>query len=1106
MPDRERHPSIAEWLSAQGLAKYIEVFAENDIDLEVLPELTEADLEQLGVTLGHRRKLLKAINAGAPAPSAETIASTPKEHAEAERRQLTVMFCDLVGSTALSGRLDPEDYREVIRSFQETCARTVREHGGYVAKHLGDGLLAYFGYPQAQEDDAERAVRAGLAATAEVATLTAPEPLRARVGIETGLVVVGELVGEGISEAGAISGETPNLAARLEQLAAPGEVVVGPTARRILGGAFDVEDMGAREIKGIAAPVRAARITGERQVQSRFEARRVGALTALVGREVELDTLLRRWQEAKSGEGQVVLISGEPGIGKSRLTHELRQRIAAESHTRLRYQCSPHHTNSALYPVIGQLTFAAGIEAGEPAAAKLDKLEALFGAPSDDMARVMVLLADLLSIPIEGRYPALDYTPQRRKEETLKAWADQLAALAADRPVLVIHEDVHWVDPTTYELLDLAVERVIDLPVLMLVTFRPEYTAPWLGQAHVTPLGLSRLSRRLSAAMATTVAAAALPGAVVADIVAKTEGVPLFVEELTKTVIESGPCAPDATTVAAVHVPATLSDSLTARLDRLGPAKEVAQIGAVLGRTFSYDLLAAVAGVPESDLRAALDRLVAAELVLARGAGAETSYTFKHALIQDAAYDSLLRTRRAELHRAAAGALKASALADTQPEIIAHHYTQAGLAAAAISFWRQAAEHAAARSANEEAVNHARVGLGLLGEIDDENERMSRELALRTILGNAEIGWHGFNSPDAAHALERALELSRMLGDDRRAAGALIGLTGHYQVRRLHEKSAAWSRQCLALAEQSDDRHIKIAAYFLMGLDPHYTGEFATAAKWCEKALEVHQLEGPALPIEFSEEPGLCSRANFSVVQWTLGYPDRARRTAAEAIAGARALGHDWTTVYAMDFASFVHGECADDHEYAQLAHEGLALAIDRGVALFVGLMGLHDHCAKARAGADLDEMYAALVTQEDAFGPILVPWFRVMIARVHADRREYEQGLAACKAALAVMETTGARQFEADALQVKGRLLSAQSEQNGRAAEDCFARALEVARGQSAKSYELRAATGLASLWRDQGRAAEGRDLLAPIYGWFSEGFDTADLIEAKALLDELN
>jgi class 3 adenylate cyclase len=708
---------IAAWLRQLGLERYEQAFRDNDIAAAVLPELTDRDLQDLGISLGHRRLLLKAIRALAddgaehrtgvsPSPAAR-----PAPHSGAERRQLTVLFCDLVGSTELSARLDPEEMGQVIRAYQDRCAEVIERWGGRVAKYMGDGVLAYFGWPVAHEDEAERAVRAGLGLTAAVPQLEAPvgAPLAARVGIATGLVMVGELIGEGAAREETVVGETPNLAARLQALAAPGDVVISEATRRLVGGLFALADLGPRRLKGFAEPLVAFRVEGEGRAEGRFEALHGERLTPLVGREHELGILAERWAWAKDGDGQVVLLAGEPGIGKSRLLRALRERLGDAPHVALSHFCSPHHTNSALYPVIDLLERAARLDRAAPPEVQLGRLEAVLARSSDRLDEALPLLAALLGVPTDERYPALSLTPEVQKRRTLQALLDQLAALAAQQPVLALYEDVHWIDPSTLELLGMVIERVRQLPVLVLITFRPEFQPPWTGHAHVTMLAMGRLGRRQGADLVARVTGdKPLPAAIVEQIVARTDGVPLFVEELTKTVLESGLLVDKgiryelAGPLPPLAIPATLHDSLMARLDRLAPIKEVAQIGAVIGREFSHDLLlAAVASISANQLGDALEQLVSSELVFRRGTPPDATYTFKHALVQDAAYQSLLKSTRQQLHARVAEALEDQfpETANSQPELLAHHFTEAHQFESAIGYWLKAGERAAARSA-----------------------------------------------------------------------------------------------------------------------------------------------------------------------------------------------------------------------------------------------------------------------------------------------------------------------------------------------------------------------------------------------------------------------
>ena len=763
---------VVVWLRSLGLAKYEAAFRENEIDETVLPSLTEEHLKQLGITaLGHRVKLLEAIAAlrndasgKAPSVDAASTSTSPNAHPEdyAERRQVTVMFSDLVGSTALSARMDPEDLREVISAYQKCVAETVGRFGGFVAKFMGDGVLIYFGYPQAHEDDAERAVRAGLELVAAVGALKTHAPLQTRVGIATGLVVVGDLIGSGASQEQAIAGETPNLAARLQCIAEPNSVVIAESTRRLVGDLFELEDLGSQELKGITGAVRVWAALRAASVESRFDALHASGLTQLVGRDEELELLLRRWSKAKSGEGQVVLLSGEPGIGKSRLTAALLERLAGEPHTRLRYFCSPQHIDSTLYPVISQLERAAGFAHDDAVQAKLDKLDALLAqsfTPRQDAA----LLSDMLSLPNDGRYPTLELTPQQRRQKTLDALIAQLEALSRSNPVLLIFEDAHWIDPTSVEVLSRVADRIRTLSMLLIVTYRPEFDAPWIGRPHVTTLTLNRLGEREIAQLIDRLLGnKPLPESIRHDIIERTDGVPLFVEEMTKAVLEAAgegaiERAVGAVPSPSVAVPASLHASLMARLDRLGSAKEVAQVGAVIGREFSHPLLAAVAGKPELELQSALDRVIEAGMLFRQGAPPDATYLFKHALVQDAAYGALLRERRRALHARIADAIEESFadIAENQPELLAKHCAEAGLDGRAAKYWRTAGEKAVRRASNREAIGHFRQALVLNEKQAPDVDRSLTELAILSQLGPALMSVQGWSAPEVGTAFER---------------------------------------------------------------------------------------------------------------------------------------------------------------------------------------------------------------------------------------------------------------------------------------------------------------------------------------------------------------
>src|SRR5271167_4166690 len=849
---------VGDWLRSLGLGEYEAVFLENKIDAEVLSDLTDGELSQLGVPLGHRKRLLKAIAslAATEALAKPTIpTSAPWSPEAAERRQLTVMFCDLVGSTAISARLDPEDLRGIIGAYHRCCANCVEREGGFVAKYMGDGVLAYFGYPQAHEHDAERAVRAGLAIVEAAPKLVtaAGSPLHVRIGIATGLVVVGDLIGSGEAQERGVVGDTPNLAARLQAIAEPDMVVIAEGTRRLLGNLFELQDLGAKDLKGIASPARAWAAMRPSSVASRFEALHTTGLTALVGREEESELLLRRWSRAKTGEGQVVLLSGEAGIGKSRLTASLLERLAGEPHTRLRYFCSPHHTDSALYPIIGQMERAAGLAHDDSLQTRLDKLDAVLGQVStsnEDAA----LIAEMLSLPNDGRYPALELAPQERRQRTLEALISQLEALTRRNPVLMIFEDAHWIDPTSLEVLGRAVNRIATIRVLLIVTFRPEFDPPWIGQPHVTALTINRLAQREVADMIDRVVGnKLLPASTRQDIVERTDGIPLFVEEMTKAVLEAESEGVAQQTAASIPssahaVPASLHASLMARLDRLGSAKEVAQIGAAIGREFSHSLLAAVVRKPEAELGSALERLMTAGLLFRQGVPPHATYLFKHALVQDAAFGTLLRGPRKQLHAriAAATETEMPERVEREPELLAYHYAGAGQPDTAAGYWLAAGRLAARRSANSEAVAHLTRGIAGVRGLPETVERNRQELALQLALGPALLSSRGFGDPEALAGYQRAAELARRLGDDRDRFAATWGLWITIQASSASEHMRLrlqYLGEMVEAAERTGDAELLLQAHHSSWSTRIWNGEFASASEHVRSGLALYDPE-----------------------------------------------------------------------------------------------------------------------------------------------------------------------------------------------------------------------------------------------------------------------
>jgi class 3 adenylate cyclase/predicted ATPase len=1108
------------------MSEYAECFAENDIDLSVLPHLADHDLKELGVSLGHRRKMLAAIaerTGTVEAPPRPTSTETKPPDTTAERRQVTVMFCDLVGSTALSARMDPEDLREVISAYQKCVAETVQRFGGFVAKYMGDGVLIYFGYPQAHEDDAERAVRAGLELIAAVSALKAPVSLRTRVGIATGVVVVGDLIGSGEAQERGIVGETPNLAARLQNIAEPNMVVIAESTRGLLGNLFELEDLGVKDLKGIAEPVRTWAARRASSVASRFEALHASSLTALVGREEELELLLRRWSKAKTGEGQVVLLSGEAGIGKSRLTAALLERLANEPHTRLRYFCSPQHTDSAFYPVIGQMERAAGFVYDDTPQVKLNKLDAVL-AQTSTSKQDAGLFAEMLSLPNDGRYPALDLAQEQRRQRTLEALISQVEALTHSSPVLMIFEDAHWTDPTSLEVLGRIVDRIRSLPVLLLVTFRPEFDPPWLGRAYVTALTINRLAELdISAMIARVVGNKLLPANVRQDIIERTDGIPLFVEEMTKAVLEAGSEGAAQRTAAAIPpaalaVPASLQASLMARLDRLGSAKEVAQIGAAIGRDFSHALLSAVVSKPEAELAPALDRLIETGLVFRQGLPPYASYLFKHALVQDAAYGTLLREPRRALHARIAETLGTQfrEIADNQPELLARHYTEAGLIEKAVEFWGKAGQRSLERSALVEAMAQLIRALDQIATLPATPAQRREHIKLQVALITPLIHVKGYAAPETKAAAERArllIEQAEALGEPSKDplllfsvlfafwAASHIAFNGDV-IRELAE-------EFLSLAEKQGATVPLMIGHRLMGMSLLETGDIARGRAHFDRAIELYDpVEHRPLSTRFSVDTKVSVLSYRSLALWMLGYPEAALADADQTVSDAREIGQAATLMYALTVASLIHIHCGNYATANALVDELIALADEKGTMFWKAYGMVHQGCVLAQTGkaSDAVQMITASIIGSRSTGSTLwTPYFLSYLARAYAELRIFDEAWRCIGEARIAMDTNGERWFEVEANRITGEITLMSPEPDAAKAEVYFQRALAVARKQQATSWELRAAMSMARLWRDQGKRNEARELLAPVYGWFTEGFDTLDLKEAKALLEQL-
>ena len=1108
---------IREWLQKLGLGQYAEAFDENDIALDVVAQLTDADFKELGVTLGNRKRLLTAIEAlsATGAATQDGVAAPPRE---AERRQLTVMFCDLVGSTALSKQLDPEDLRALMTAYRKAASEVIARYDGHVAQYLGDGVMAYFGWPRAHEDDGERAVRAALDIVAAVKRVEAADPLRLRVGIATGPVVVGEGKDDDAEATKLAVGETPNLAARLQGLAGADEIVIGQGTHDLIRGAFEYDDLGARSLKGIQEPVQAWRVTGASQAEGRFEAQSVGGLTPFVGRQAEITMLLDRWAHAKDGEGQVVLLEGEPGIGKSRITQELRRRLTDEPHTRLNYQCSAYYTNSAFFPIITQLERAAGFNRDDSSEAKLDKLETTLAQGTDKMAQVAPLIAAMLSLPVE-RYPPINLSPQRQKDGTIAALAAQVTGLARHQPMFLLFEDAHWCDPTTIDTLTAVIAAIEAAPVLIVITYRPEFDPPWTGHGHVTVQSLSRLGRRQGADMVNWVTGGkALPDEVVRQIVAKTDGIPLFVEELTKTVLEAGFLL-DAGDhyeidgqVPALAIPSTLQDSLMARLDRLSQVKEVAQIGACIGREFSYELLAGVSPLGDHKLQAALRELASSELVFQRGSPPEATYTFKHALIQDAAYESLLKSRRQEMHRRIAVIMSEQFpdQIEATPEIVARHYTEAGETEVAIKYWLAAGQRATERSGYIEAISHLQTGLQALSDLPESGRKDSTEIDLQVALGVAFIAAKGYAAPETGAAYERARALCAKLGDPPEVFQVFYGLWVFYRNTRPTTAARDLAGEFVTKAERMKQRASSVVANRLLGHSHMDLGDFTLALKHADRTLALYDPEQDrSLTDTYTVDPRATALMVRSLALWNLGFPDQAKRTMSEAISWAEEIRHPLTLAYILSFGWI---------DYYLRAPEEVLLRTNRCLTIsrehdFGPEMSSISRCTRGWAlvyKGDLDNGLAEVKAGNDACwatgSSVVRAGAHTMFAEACTATGQFEEAKDALDQAFSAIEEYKEARWEAECHRIAGDLLLRSNVDQQVKAAAAYQAAIEVAQSQQSKSFELRAATSLARLWHSHGNIKDAHELLAPVYEWFTEGFDTADLKDAKALLDELN
>lgn len=1117
-------------LEKEGRVSYRALGRRFDLDEDYLEDLKAEIIDAKQVAIDENGKVLvwrgkAGLENEAPGPAASPTTSQVAFHPnDAERRQLTVMFCDIVGSTELSEQLDPEELREIVRAYQHTCAQVIDRFDGHIAQYLGDGLLVYFGYPRAHEDDAERAVRAGLGLVDALQELNTrlPRPIRVRVGVHTGQVVVGEM-GSGVRHEHLALGETPNIAARVQGLAADNAVVMSAATQQLVAGLFTSESLGAHSVKGIALPLSLYQVSGEGDVHSRFEAAVKTGLTAMVGREEEVGLLQRHWAEIKDGNGQVVLLSGEAGIGKSRLVQFLKEHVLHDRTTRIEFRCSPYYRNSAFYPIVGHLERMLKFVPQEAGAAKYEKLARLLSRYDFPRADTLPLLAELLSLPLPDGCAALELSPERQKQRTLETLVAWILEDAERHDVYCAWEDLHWSDASTMEALELLLEHVSSTRLLVMLTFRPDFRPPWELRSHFSHITLSRLGRsQVEQLIDKLTDGKALPPEVLQQIVTKTDGVPLFVEELTKMVMESGllraanehyelkgPLPP-------LAIPSTLQDSLMARLDRLASARELAQLGATLGREFTYDLICAVSPLDEAALQSGLAQLVEAELIYRKGLPPNTSYLFKHALVQDTAYQSLLKSQRQQFHQRITHVLEERFpdVVARQPELLAHHYAAAGLPDRAIPYWQEAGHNSVQRSANSEAIGHYTSALEALQILPPGLERNRRELALQVALSTPVAVSTGWSSGAAGKVYNRARELCAQVGDTPQLFPTLYGLWSVDNMQANYVSAHETAVQFLDRAELAADAGLLIEAHVATGFTAIWLGQFRSALEHCEAGISLYDPDLHRVHVDlYRREPGTACRGIAAWSLWHLGYPDQALKSAHEGIALAGESRHPYSVAYAEAFICMTHqfrGDAAATHVSAEAL---MTLGSRHGFPFWSAwgaCLGGWSLAVQGQAEAGIAQIREGLVAYRAVGAEMGRSYILALIADAQSKAGLARDGLATLVEASAFVEQTDERYYEPELHRLKGELIlqspttAPQSEIDAQA-EACFHVALDVARRHQAKSLELRAATSLARLWQRQDKLTEAGRLLGEIHDSFKEGFETRDLQEAKRLLGQL-
>lgn len=1124
---------IKQWLAAQDLDQYVDAFEENQILIEDLPDLNDEDLKELGVAaMGHRKAILRAAASSVAAqPSSSdseiesqsgssTAARRPSpQGSSAERRQLTVMFADLVGSTDLAGRLDPEDMREAITLYQESVTSQVTAIEGHVAKYMGDGVLCYFGWPQAHEDDAERAARAALNIISSLESASAPngERLEVRIGIATGLVVVGDLVGQGASQEEAVIGETPNLAARLQAIAKPGQTVVSDTTRNLLSKTIEVQHLGQHDLKGISRSVDAYAILGEHESADVVGKASAAGSTQLVGRETEISLLMDRWSHAEEREGQAFILSGEPGIGKSQICTAFASSLDQVPHQVLHFQCSPYYASTTLYPIIGYVQRAAGFSRTDEETAKLDKLETFLATGFDGESQTTALFAAMLSLPID-RYPAIGLEPLKQREKTIDAFVDLVAAKCQKLPLLFLFEDTHLCDATSLELLTKMIERVETLPVMMLVTHRPVFQPPWTNIGHVTQYSLNRLARRHSLSIIDGVTGGKkLPGLIVDQILEKADGIPLFVEELTRTVVEAGflverngayvldgPLPPFA-------IPSSLQDSLMARLDRLSPLKNIAQTAACIGREFTFELLAGVSQHTDAELQQSLNDLVSNELIVARGAPPETTYSFKHALVQDAAYNSLLRNRRQQLHGKIAQVLKQkfASQVELQPELAAQHLTAAGLTGEAAPYWLSAGLIAISKSANEEAINHLSNGLSCLADNPQGTERDEQELLQRAMLGVAQFTARGYGSMELGENYEKALAIALRVGDTPYKSPAMFGVWAYHLMRVNHAKATEVAAEAMDQARHTGVAHELTAALAAATTTSIFKGQTKLGIEYSEASWQAYdKVTHGDLVALYGQDVGLWCADFGSWAVWLDGRSDEADRRYGEANMLAEELGHPLSLASGLVHASLLYSMAGDVERTLEFADKTIVVCEEVGIPARLVEAFIMKGWALSENG-QVEEGLALTQLGMDGWrgagAEIARPWWLALQSQQFRRKGDHAAALGVLDEALSAVEQSGENLWLPELHRLRGELLMTMDPAQTDAAEAHFLTAMEIAKRQVSRYWELRAAASLVEILHARGERQQALEILRPLHDAFEEGMQTVDLQRSQHLISTL-